>query len=441
MFRKISSVVFIAAVMAVAAVLSFGQSSPTSGKVVLEKADGTREPVENALIEVYRTDIKSSFPSNKTNKRGEFIFAGFQLGAVYVLSVSAPDCSPGIYPNVKAGRNDILVVLRAGNGAKFTEDEVRAAVARGGIGPGAGGETDGGKMTEEQRKAQAEFEAKKKEVEEKNKKAQSAYETVIRLLGEGDAAMKANDYETAVAKYNEGYLADPDFAGSAPTLLIRKADALRARAVDGNNKAAKNTDTSSRLAALTVVKADLGESAECYKKALDILKTAAAGDVTPENAAKLRSFGLTGVKEIVRIAGAIKQVDDRLLTVAKELIPEYIASESDAAKKSEARVYLASVFLATGDADNAIASYRAVLEADPENVDGMAGLGLSLVNAGYINGDKAQLQEGANYLAKFAAIAPDGHKYKPDAIALIDSLKKTENVTPQKVNTPARRKN
>ncbi len=441
MFRKISSVVFIAAVMAVTAVLSFGQSSPTSGKVVLEKADGTREPVENALIEVYRTDIKSSFPSNKTNKRGEFIFAGFQLGAVYVLSVSAPDCSPGIYPNVKAGRNDIVVVLRPGNGSKFTEDEVRAAVARGGIGPGAGGETDGGKMTEEQRKAQAEFEAKRKEVEEKNKKAQSAYETVIRLLGEGDAAMKANDYETAVAKYNEGYLADPDFAGSAPTLLIRKADALRARAVDGNNKAAKNTDTSSRLAALTVVKADLGESAECYKKALDILKTAAAGDVTPENAAKLRSFGLTGVKEIVRIAGAIKQVDDRLLTVAKELIPEYIASESDAAKKSEARVYLASVFLATGDADNAIASYRAVLEADPENVDGMAGLGLSLVNAGYINGDKAQLQEGANYLAKFAAIAPDGHKYKPDAIALIDSLKKTENVTPQKVNTPARRKN
>lgn len=441
MFRKISSVVFIAAVMAVTAIFSFGQSAPTSGKVVLEKADGTREPVENAFIEVFRTDIKSSFPSNKTNKRGEFIFAGFQLGAVYVLSVSAPDCSPGIYPNVKAGRNDIVVVLRPGNGSKFTEDEVRAAVARGGIGPGAGGETDGGKMTEEQRKAQAEFDAKKREVDEKNKKAQSAYETVIRLLGEGDAAMKANDYETAVAKYNEGYLADPDFAGSAPTLLIRKADALRARAVDGNNKAAKNTDTSARMAALTVVKADLGESAECYKKALDILKTAAAGDVTPENAAKLRSFGLTGVKEIVRIAGAIKQVDDRLLTVAKELIPEYIASESDAAKKSEARVYLASVFLATGDADNAIASYRAVLEADPENVDGMAGLGLSLVNAGYINGDKAQLQEGANYLAKFAAIAPDGHKYKPDAIALIDSLKKTENVTPQKVNTPARRKN
>ncbi len=69
----------------------------------------------------------------------------------------------------------------------------------------------------------------------------------------------------------------------------------------------------------------------------------------------------------------------------------------------------------------------------------MAGLGLSLVNAGYINNDKTQLQEGSNILQKYATSAPDGHKYKSDAVGLIENLKAEQKITPQKVSAPKRK--
>ncbi len=81
----------------------------------------------------------------------------------------------------------------------------------------------------------------------------------------------------------------------------------------------------------------------------------------------------------------------------------------------------------------AILAYKALLATSPENVDALAGVGLSLVNNGYIKTDKTLLQEGANYLQKFISVAPDTNKYKADAIGLIETLKKEQNVAPQKL--------
>ena len=80
---------------------------------------------------------------------------------------------------------------------------------------------------------------------------------------------------------------------------------------------------------------------------------------------------------------------------------------------------------------------------------------MSLVNLGYIKVEtgksqnnkammdegKRDLQEGANLLGKFASAAPDTHKYKADAVGLIETLKKEQNVTPQKVITTKRKTN
>ena len=135
-----------------------------------------------------------------------------------------------------------------------------------------------------------------------------------------------------------------------------------------------------------------------------------------------------------------EQVDDTKLEFAKAMIPAYIAAETDPAKKESAMLILADIYRVAGDSNNAIAEYRKVLETSPESLDAMSGLGLSLVNAGYINNDKAQLQEGSNILQKFATAAPDTHKYKNDAVALIENLKAEQKITPQKA--PAtRRKN
>jgi tetratricopeptide (TPR) repeat protein len=141
---------------------------------------------------------------------------------------------------------------------------------------------------------------------------------------------------------------------------------------------------------------------------------------------------LTGAKDLYRIVVQTEQLDPAMVDIATTLLTQYINTETDAAKKAEGRLALADTYRVAADSDKAIAAYKEILATSPDNIDALAGAGLSLVNLGYMNNDKAAMQEGANYLQKFASAAPDTHKYKADALALIDSLKKEQNVTPQK---------
>jgi tetratricopeptide (TPR) repeat protein len=132
---------------------------------------------------------------------------------------------------------------------------------------------------------------------------------------------------------------------------------------------------------------------------------------------------------------------------------EYIAVETDPAKKSKAELDLALTLQDSNEFELAITEFQKILEADPNNVDALVGIGLSMVNVGYINLDtdapkgKAQLQEAANYLQKFVDLAPDTHKFKQDAKDTIASLKEQQKVAPQKMKTtpgkttPAKKKN
>ncbi|MEO7538410.1 MAG: carboxypeptidase-like regulatory domain-containing protein, partial [Pyrinomonadaceae bacterium] len=94
-------------------------SAPVSGRVEVQKADGTKEPVAGALIEVYRTDIRTGFPSAKANKRGEFYLAGLLLGGEYAFAVSAPNTAPEVRPGIKAGQENVVITMSPGNGNKW----------------------------------------------------------------------------------------------------------------------------------------------------------------------------------------------------------------------------------------------------------------------------------------------------------------------------------
>ena len=87
MFRKsYLNLIFAAAIVFAAQIAAYAQFAPVNGTVVIQQG-GKDVPVVGALIEVYRTDIKGTFPSAKTNKRGEFNFAGMPFGATYLFSV------------------------------------------------------------------------------------------------------------------------------------------------------------------------------------------------------------------------------------------------------------------------------------------------------------------------------------------------------------------
>ena len=427
---------FVIATLFSASTAVVAQTAPISGKIELKKADGTVVPVEGALVEVFRTDIKSSGPADKSDKKGQFSFAGLAVGATFVVSVSAPGAQPTFLPGVKPGMENIKLTLSEGDGRRLSPDEVRQAATQSASGGGQPRE-----LTAEEKKQQAEFEAKKKEVESKNAKIQQENQIIEASLKDGNAAFQAKNLDLAVAKYDEGINANPDFAGSAPVLMNNKGAALRERAVKTYNENVKSTDASVKVAAFGKVRADLAMAAETYSKSHTILKNAQASDISDPNIkTEQTNTALRGAFDTFRLMALTEQVDETKIDIAKTLLPEYIAIETDAAKKEQAKLILGDLYRVTGNADNAVAEYRKALETSPDSIDAMAGLGLSLVNAGYISNNKEQLQEGANYLQKYASAAPDGHKYKADALGLIESLKTEQKIQPQKV-APARRRN
>src|SRR5205085_12031255 len=140
-------------------------------------------------------DIKTGFPSAKTDAKGQFRFAGMMLGAKYGFAVSAPGCSPKTFSDVKAGQEKLLITLTPGDGRKLTEDEARQVLAAAASPNGAA------ELAEVDKKAKEENDKKNAEITEKNKKMQAADEIARKSNEEGKVALKAENYDLAISKF------------------------------------------------------------------------------------------------------------------------------------------------------------------------------------------------------------------------------------------------
>lgn len=432
MFRKNYFIFLLATVLFTTSGLAvFAQTAPVAGKVVLKKADGTTQPVAGALVEVFRTDIKGTLPSDKTNKKGEFAFAGLPLGATFVLSISAPNAAPGYYPNVKAGNDKLLITVVEGDGKRWTEAEIRQALTEGAT---AGTPTKSAQSSEEQKKAMAERAKLEAEYAEKKQQVEGKNVIIQKALDEGNAAYSSKNYDLAIVKFSEGYEADTEFVGSAPVLLNNKGASLTARAVNTYNQSVK-AETAARVEGYGKVKKDLGDAADAYNRSWTILKNAPATAPADAKSFEVNKMNaLRGIKETFRLMAATEQVDATKAEIGKTLIPEYVNLETDAVKKSEAQITLGDVFRVAGDFDNAIIEYRKALVSSKDNPDALAGLGLSLFAAGEATNDTAKKQEGLNYMQRFSEVAPASHKLKDDVTSVVEYLK-TQKLAPQKVTT------
>ena len=408
-------------------------TAPIRGVVKLRAADGTETPVAGALVESYQTDLgKGAGSTTTTSKKGEFTFVGFQLGHVYALAISGPGIAPVVQPNIKAGNENIEIIVSAGDGRKATEEEVRQFVAS-----GAGTKPVDPKQ---QSKEDAEYQKKLAAYNEQKKKAEDTNKIVNASFQEGDKLYKAKEYDAAIAKFDEGINADPEFEGSAPILLNYKAVALKDRGVANYNKAVGLTDADAKAAALEKTKTDLLDASAALDRALEILKKAPA----PADATAQKNFETTKKNVLSNHVDIYRLIvkthsDPNKGKEAGPVFQEYLAMETDPAAKVNAHLIMGDMAQEMGDSQAAIDAYNAVLQIQPENVDALAGMGLSLVNQGYLTNDKSKFQDGVNYLQKFVSVAPETHKFKSDAVALIDALKKEQNVTPQKVTTPRKK--
>jgi tetratricopeptide (TPR) repeat protein len=435
MYRKNIIVSLLAAVMILAgSFAAYAQTAPVRGKVELKKADGTTVPVADAVVEAYRTDVsRGKMPPSKTDKKGFFNFAGFPLGQTFVIVVSAPGIRTEYFPNVRAGAENIVITAFEGDGKKPTEEEVRQALANVSTQPQQSRE-----LTAEQKKQQAEFEKQRAEIEAKNKKIESSTAIIKASLDEGGKAFEAKNYDLAIAKFEEGYNADPEFAGTAPVLLNNKSLALLRRAIDKYNQIPKDATPTARLEALAPVKKDLMDVVDAATKSLTILGTATSTDANVQKGYDANKAGAYANRvEAYRLLFRTK-ADVSVGADAVKALQEYEAVETDAAKKAKVQLGLADAIREAGDMEgHSIAIYRRVLEAAPENTDALAGLGLSLFNAGVMAQNKEQMQEGLNIMQRFADTAPDTHPLKVSVREAVDYLKTQEKLTPQKTTRPA----
>ena len=413
---------------------AFAQTAPVRGKVELKKADGTVVPVMNAVIDVYRMDAKGKLPSGKTDKKGSFAFAGLPLGQVFAMSISAPGIRADIFPNVKAGADGLTFTVSEGDGKILTEDEVRAALAGSGT---ANTQQAPPQESEEAKKAKAENEKQVAEVTAKNKKIEGATAIITAALKDGTTAFEAKNYDLAIAKFDEGFNADPDYAGTAPVLLNNKALALRLRGFDAYKQS--TTDAANKASLMEKAKNDFSASADASQKALDILKAAAPDAALQKSYDANKYNALANLTENYRLM-ILTKADQTKTKEANIAFVEYIAAEPDAAKKSKAQLQLGDIMREAGDSENAITAYRKVLETTPDSADAMAGLGLSLFNVGVSTDNKTQMQEGLNFMQKFADTAPATHPLKASVKDAVDYLKNEEKLTPQKVVTPGKKR-
>ena len=356
------------------------------------------------------------------------------------LSVSGQGIKADVLTNIKAGSENLVITLSEGDGKRPSEEEVRAVSTGAAAATAAGGEGKPAELTAEQKKQQAEYEKQVAEVTSKNKKIEQSTTIIKTSLEEGSKAFEAKNYDLAIAKFDEGYNADPDFAGTAPVLLNNKASVLINRATINYNLAVKNPDAAAKKAAMESVKADYANAVAASDKAITLLTGTTAPDATVQKNYDANKFqALANRKEAYRLmtkTGADRSKGKETLTA----FSEYIALEPDAKKKSDSQLALAEALQDAQEFDLAIVEFEKVLVQTPDNIEALAGAGFSLVNVGYISSDKTKFQQGANYLQRFSDLAPDSHKYKSDAQGLIETLKKEQSVAPQKTARPARRK-
>lgn len=419
--------VFVAALLlSLSALSASAQTTQVNGKIVLRQADGTEVPAQGATVTFYRTDISGKYDV-KTNSKGEYTRLGMPLGATYTVVVSAPNARPSYQSNVRLSGQAVDFALSPGDGRVLTLADASAdaanAPASGGAAAAAAPKVD----EAEARRLAAERAKEIAEVEKKNARATELNAKLPDILKRGNDAFSSKNYEVAITAYDEGIAADPEQG----VFYLNKSVALRDRGVNRYNDGLKTKNQEDR----TSGRADLKASVDAAEKAVEVYRTAGKGQAGGAAAGGQKQqtdlmTALSSRAESYRIAMAASTPG--VADAAAKAIEEYIAVETDATKKNKMQGELVKALVESSDTDDAVASFRRMLTADPNNAMAMYGLGMKL------SADPAKAAEASRTLRDFAAKAK-GQEFadkRTEAVAVADSLDEYIK-TEQQPKTPA----
>lgn len=416
MFSKIlRRVAGISACLAILTTIALAQTTQIEGTVKLKAEDGTMKPVPNVLIDIYRKDIKGKYDA-KTDKNGHYVRLGMPVAGTFILVLSGPGIEPTWVDGVRLLTGEpVDVIVRPGDGTRLTLEQVQAAMnqQKGGTAaaaPPAISAADKAKIE----LSKKEYEAKKKEAEE----LQSNFDTLRTRYNQGVELMKTNQYQAAMTEFEAASGGDPGKHAAFAELTYRAnanlAEAHYQIGVDlFNQKKREEAKPHFEKAIASVNKA--------LTVATSSTEPAAPADLIVYYNILAKNAGL-----LVEYYGATNIVDDTLKTIEK-------AEALDAANKGKWGVTKANMLRFSGRTDEAIAAYKAILAAEPNNIDAIYNMGLTLL----ASTEKEKLQEAANALADFVAKAPAEDKRVPDAKNSLEVLKNEFKVQAEK---PSRRR-
>jgi tetratricopeptide (TPR) repeat protein len=453
MSRKYS-IVSALAVLLCASGAVIAQTGELRGSVQLIGADGKPAPVAGAQVDVFRTDITGDYHT-KTDKKGSWVFAGLPYVGMYLVAVSAPGAQPNATGGVTVRQDTpVSVILQPGDGKRLTREEAAQVAKSGGPSLNGGKESAADKAkVEELRRKNEEIVTANKKIEEANKIVGDTFKAGNQAFNsalEADRANKreeaVNFYGEAVKQYEAGLAADPDQAA----LWTQKANALKARGVDNYNIWAQTPEgNATKAAKLDAAKADFRAAAEAANKAVDRAKaepsSTDAGEQTRQTGRKYSALSVRA--EAMRLF--VTKVDQTQTDAGIAAFQEYIAAETDAKKKARAEADLAQMLFDANAFDKAQTEYQKILAENPGDPDALVNMGMILFNLGALKeGEgnqaeaKAKYQEAANYLQQFVDKAPDTHRLKADARAVLEALKDQQKVQAEKTTTttPRRRR-
>src|SRR4029453_14740916 len=113
-------------VLAFAVITASPQVGELRGHVFMQQADGNKVPLADAQIDVFRTDVKGEYHT-KTNKKGEFVFAGLPFIGEYTVVASHPTRAANWVSKFKVGRGVMAdITVKPGDGRKPTMDELKS---------------------------------------------------------------------------------------------------------------------------------------------------------------------------------------------------------------------------------------------------------------------------------------------------------------------------
>jgi tetratricopeptide (TPR) repeat protein len=403
------------ALIAFASLTAAAQVGRLEGDVI--KAD-TKEPIPNAEVLIERTDIKGSYKAS-IDKKGHFLHAGVPLTGTYTIIVSAPGCEPTFLTGIRPTQinEPIKIELRPGDGRKLTADDVKKMQA---------GAPKGGQQMSaaDSKKAQEDYEKKRAEIESKNKKMMEEHDAMKKLFEQGQQLAANKDYSGAITAYNEAGKLDPEQDAVWANLAL----ALYNRGVTSYNESTKDlTNTAKRDAA----KQDFNDSANASGKALALVEPRLSDPAKAAQAKKQKA-------QYLKIKADAEGLLAKRLFVPEMIEPavqDYRAAAELAetpADKVKFQLTAAEVYFDSGKAEEAVAAYSAIIEANPDNLDAIYKLGLAYASV-------AKFQESANTFQKFLDKAPESDPRVPEVKVVLKDLIVGNNLQPPK-SEPDKRK-